>query len=229
MTPPFFMTPDESIFTSQLEGITLQMPDLPRQMHCLSLIEACGTICLNGIVPRKREPFVSSEFFSLMFFQVHATPRSCSICAMPPLAMPSSGFLGSSSGVFEYFSFHRSTAWKFRPSSRPLLQRFIISSGNMIQARFRCMMRMYHLTSKWILGPSPSLSSWENWEQVGCRQVRPRGQTRGEMRSRMQCGSNTRPILRVAQLVVNSTFILLSLSIRIPLHHIASHRIDRYK
>ena len=68
MTPPFFMTPNELIFTSQLEGITLQMLDLPRQMHCLSLIEACGTICLNGIVPRKCEPFVSSEFFSLMFF-----------------------------------------------------------------------------------------------------------------------------------------------------------------
>jgi hypothetical protein len=58
MTLRFSMTPDDLIFTSHLGGTILQMLDLPCQMHCLSLIEACGTICPNGIVPRKRKSFI---------------------------------------------------------------------------------------------------------------------------------------------------------------------------
>src|SRR6266566_1357105 len=51
MTLRFIMMPAELIFTSQVGGITLQMLVLPRQIHCLSLIEACSTTCPNGIVP----------------------------------------------------------------------------------------------------------------------------------------------------------------------------------
>ncbi len=51
MIPFFSMMPIEPISTSQGIGITLQMLALPRQMRCLSLIETCGTICRNGIVP----------------------------------------------------------------------------------------------------------------------------------------------------------------------------------
>ena len=56
----FFMMPAELIFTSQAGGIILGMLDLPHQTHFLSLIEACGTIWLNGEVPRKRKSFIFS-------------------------------------------------------------------------------------------------------------------------------------------------------------------------
>jgi hypothetical protein len=47
-----------------------------------------------------------SSNFSLMLFQVHTTPRSCSIYVMHQLAMLLSGSLGSSSNDFEFSSFH---------------------------------------------------------------------------------------------------------------------------
>ena len=60
MTLRFIMMPAELIFTSQVGGITLQMLVLPRQIHCLSLIEVCGTTCPNGIVPIKCKLFIFS-------------------------------------------------------------------------------------------------------------------------------------------------------------------------
>jgi len=67
------MVPTEKIFTSQGGGTTLQMPALPRQRRCLSLIKMCSTIiCLNGIVARKRALFIyifsSLKFFSILTF-----------------------------------------------------------------------------------------------------------------------------------------------------------------
>ena len=56
----FFMMPGILIFTSQVGGIISRMLALPRQTRCLSLIEACGTICLNGVVPEMRKLFISS-------------------------------------------------------------------------------------------------------------------------------------------------------------------------
>ena len=107
MTLRFSMTPVKPIFTFQVEGITLQTLALPHQMRCLSLIEACGTIYLSGIRPRKRELFIFSQFLTDVL-QVHATLRSCSTCVTRQLVMSSSGSLGSSSGIFKYFSFRRS-------------------------------------------------------------------------------------------------------------------------
>src|SRR5229473_5170142 len=71
----FSITPVEMISTSQGRGFILQMPALPHQMHCLSLIETCGTICLNGIVPRKRTWFISCQSFALMFFPSPRNPK----------------------------------------------------------------------------------------------------------------------------------------------------------
>src|SRR5216684_3586444 len=51
------------------------MPALPCQMCCLSLIEMCGTICLNGIVPRKCTWFISCQSFALMFFPSPCNPK----------------------------------------------------------------------------------------------------------------------------------------------------------
>ena len=56
----FSMTPAKLIFTFQKGGITLQTLALARQRRCLSLIEMCDTICLNGIAPRIRKMFVLS-------------------------------------------------------------------------------------------------------------------------------------------------------------------------
>src|SRR6266566_184751 len=56
----FTMTPAELISTSQRGGITLQMLALACPRHCLSLIEMCGTIYLNGVVLRIRKLFILS-------------------------------------------------------------------------------------------------------------------------------------------------------------------------
>ncbi len=53
--------------------------------------------------------------FSLMFFQVHAMPRSCSTYVMHWLATSSSRSLGSLSSIFESSSCHQSITWMFRP------------------------------------------------------------------------------------------------------------------
>jgi hypothetical protein len=60
MTPRFSMTPAELTFKSQKGDITLQMPALHRQTRCLSLIETCGTIWLNGVVLIMRKSFIFS-------------------------------------------------------------------------------------------------------------------------------------------------------------------------
>jgi hypothetical protein len=62
MTLPFSPTPAELIFTShwQRGSITLQTLDLPLQKHCLSLIEACGTICLSGVMASERKLIIFS-------------------------------------------------------------------------------------------------------------------------------------------------------------------------
>ena len=73
MTLRFFMMPAELIFTSQVGGIILQMLDSHHQMCCLYLIEVCGTICLNGIVPRKRKLFI----FSFSIFTDVFPPSPC--------------------------------------------------------------------------------------------------------------------------------------------------------
>ena len=48
---------------------------LPHQMCYLSLIETCGTICLNGIMPRKHTWFISCQSFTLMFFPSPHNPK----------------------------------------------------------------------------------------------------------------------------------------------------------
>src|SRR6267154_3339689 len=73
MTLRFFITPAELIFTSQVGGIILQMLDSHHQMCCLYLIEVCGTIWLNGIVPRKRKLFI----FSFSIFTDVFPPSPC--------------------------------------------------------------------------------------------------------------------------------------------------------
>jgi hypothetical protein len=63
MTLQFSITPAKLISTSQTGGITLQMLAMARQTCCLSLIEMCGTICLNGVVPKTRKLFIFSSYF----------------------------------------------------------------------------------------------------------------------------------------------------------------------
>jgi hypothetical protein len=60
MIPRFIVRPAEQIFTCRRGGIILRMLALLHQMRYLSLIEACGTICLSGIVPRERMLFIFS-------------------------------------------------------------------------------------------------------------------------------------------------------------------------
>ena len=82
LAPHFSLMPFQLIFLSQEGDITLQMLVLPHQRNCLSPIKMCYTICLNGIKPRKCKFFFFCQNFSLTFFQVHATLRSCLICIM---------------------------------------------------------------------------------------------------------------------------------------------------
>src|SRR5258707_3027156 len=71
----FSITPIKMISTCRGRGFILQMPALPHQMCCLSLIEMCATICLNAIVPRKRTWFISCQSFALMFFPSPHNPK----------------------------------------------------------------------------------------------------------------------------------------------------------
>ncbi len=71
----FSITPIEMISTSWGRGFILQMLALPHQMCYLSLIETCGTICLNGIMPRKHTWFISCQSFTLMFFPSPHNPK----------------------------------------------------------------------------------------------------------------------------------------------------------
>jgi hypothetical protein len=72
----FSMTPVKLIFTSQMGSTTLQMLALHRQMCCLSLIETCGTICVNGKVPVIGNKFmIFSYYVSLTFFFFKSTQR----------------------------------------------------------------------------------------------------------------------------------------------------------
>ena len=66
MTLHFTMMPISMISTSQGGGITLQMLVLPPQMCFLSLIKACGTICLNGGMATISKKFLLLFIFSLM-------------------------------------------------------------------------------------------------------------------------------------------------------------------
>ena len=59
----FSIRPIKVTSTSQGGGITLQMLALPHQMCCWSPIAVCGTIYLNGIVPRKHKWYVFSQKF----------------------------------------------------------------------------------------------------------------------------------------------------------------------
>ena len=80
--------------------------------------------------------------FSLTFFQVHTTPKSCIICITCQLAMWLSRSLGSSSGAFESSSFLHSMTCKFRPLFLLHLQRFTISFGNITLRRPTCRIMM---------------------------------------------------------------------------------------
>ena len=63
----FTMMPVSVISTSQGGGgITLRMLVLPPQMHFLSLIEVCSTICLNGGMATIGKKFLLLFIFSLM-------------------------------------------------------------------------------------------------------------------------------------------------------------------
>lgn len=109
LTLHFLMRLAFVIFTFQRRGITSQMLALLYQMTYLSLIAACGTTCLNGIVRRMCESFhLFSRILLLCSFLVHATPRSCSTYVTHRLGMSLSGSLGSSSDVFEFSSSHLS-------------------------------------------------------------------------------------------------------------------------
>ena len=59
----FSIRPVKVTSTSQGGGITSQMLALPCQMCCWSPITMCGTIYLNGIVPRKCKWYVFSQKF----------------------------------------------------------------------------------------------------------------------------------------------------------------------
>ena len=101
MTRCFSRMPVDLTSTSQMGSITLQTLALPHQMHCSSPIEMCGTICQNGVLAITCKLSNFKKKFSLTSFQVHRTPRSCSICVMRQPVMLSSGSLGFSSGDFE--------------------------------------------------------------------------------------------------------------------------------
>ena len=59
----FSIRPVKVTSTSQGGGITLQMLALPCWMCCWSSIAVCGTIYLNGIMPRKHKWYVFSQKF----------------------------------------------------------------------------------------------------------------------------------------------------------------------
>ena len=59
----FSIRPVKVTSTSQGGGITLQMLALPCWMCCWSPIAVCGTIYLNGIMPRKHKWYVFSQKF----------------------------------------------------------------------------------------------------------------------------------------------------------------------
>ena len=72
MTRCFSIMPAEQISSSQRGSITLQMPDLPRQTRCLSLIEVCSTTWLNGSTPILHTPFI----FLLYLTDISLSPQN---------------------------------------------------------------------------------------------------------------------------------------------------------
>jgi hypothetical protein len=65
--------PVELTFTFQMGGITLQMLALPYQMHWLSPIEMCGTICQNGVLAMMCK---LSIFFGISHYNVLSSPQN---------------------------------------------------------------------------------------------------------------------------------------------------------
>ena len=98
-------------------------------------------------MPTKRKVFISYYYISLTFFQVCATPRSCSICITHQLAMPSSESLGSSSSIFESSRPLQGMTCIPRPSFWLGLQHFTISSDNMTLRRFAYLMMTVRVTA----------------------------------------------------------------------------------